>query len=122
MADVLSICILGGQSSSKRQTVFFLSVDLMDKSHKDPDVIDLNVPRHAQIPAQCIEETSSRSILGRHQSCFAKGLKFYQSRSNAIILQGTLPVSCILKVVRMKTGEVLNEKYTCHLDLRQRSY
>ena len=40
--------ILGGQSSSKRQTVFFLPVDLMDKSHKDPKVIDLNVPRHAQ--------------------------------------------------------------------------
>ena len=40
--------IPGGQSSSKRQTVFFLPVDPMDKSHKDPNVIDLNVPRHAQ--------------------------------------------------------------------------
>ena len=39
--------ILGGQSSSKRQTVFFLLVDLMDQNHKDPDVIDLSVPRHA---------------------------------------------------------------------------
>ena len=40
--------IPGGQSSSKRQTVFFLPVDPMDKSHKDPNVIDLGVPRHAQ--------------------------------------------------------------------------
>ena len=40
--------IPGGQNSSKRQTVFFLLVDPMDKSHKDPDDIDLNVPRHAQ--------------------------------------------------------------------------
>ena len=40
--------IFEGQSSSKRQTVLFLLVDLMDKSHKDPKVIDLNVPRHAQ--------------------------------------------------------------------------
>ena len=40
--------IPGGQNSSKRQTVFFLPVDPMDKSHKDPDDIDLNVPRHAQ--------------------------------------------------------------------------
>ena len=40
--------IPGGQSSSKRQTVFFLPVDPMDKRHKDPDVIDLSVPRHAQ--------------------------------------------------------------------------
>ena len=40
--------ILVDQSSSKRQRVFFLPVDPMDKSHKDPDVIDLSVPRHAQ--------------------------------------------------------------------------
>ena len=40
--------IPGGQSLSKRQTVFFLPVDPMDKSLKDPDVIDLSVPRHAR--------------------------------------------------------------------------
>ena len=39
-----------------------------------------------------------------------KGLTFYQTRSNAIILQGTLPACCIPKVVRLKTGEVLYEK------------
>ena len=39
-----------------------------------------------------------------------KGLTFYQTRSNAIILQGTLPAYCIPKVVRLKTGEVLHEK------------
>ena len=40
--------IPGGQNSSKRQTVFFLPIDLSDKSQKDPDEIDLNVPRRAQ--------------------------------------------------------------------------
>ena len=40
--------IPGGQSLSKRQTVFFLHVDPMEKGHKDPDVIDLSFPRHAQ--------------------------------------------------------------------------
>ena len=40
--------ILGGQNSSKRQTVFFLPIDPRDKEHKDPEYIDLNVPRHAQ--------------------------------------------------------------------------
>ena len=40
--------LLGGQNSSKRQTVFFLPVELGDKSHKDPDEIELNVPRRAQ--------------------------------------------------------------------------
>ena len=39
-----------------------------------------------------------------------KGLTFYQTRSNAIILPETLPAYCIPKVVRMKTGEVLYEK------------
>ena len=39
-----------------------------------------------------------------------EGLTFYQTRSNAIILQGTLPACCIPKVVRLKTGEVLYEK------------
>ena len=39
-----------------------------------------------------------------------KGLTFYQTRSNAIILQETLPAYCIPKVVRMKTGEVLYEQ------------
>ena len=37
-------------------------------------------------------------------------MTFYQTRSNAIILQGILPAFCIPKVVRLKTGEVLYEK------------
>ena len=36
--------------------------------------------------------------------------KFYQTRSNAIILYDTLPAYCIPKVVRMETGEVIYEK------------
>ena len=55
--------IPGGQSSSKRQTVFFLLVDPMDKSHKDPKVIDLSVPRHAQYLHNAWEETSEPSVL-----------------------------------------------------------
>ena len=39
-----------------------------------------------------------------------KGLTFYQTLSNAIILQGTLPAYCIPKVERLKTGEVLYDK------------
>ena len=57
--------IPGGQSSSKRQTVFFLLVYPMDKSHKDPKVIDLSGTKLAK----SMEETSRRSILGRHQPC-----------------------------------------------------
>ena len=39
-----------------------------------------------------------------------KGLTFFQTRSNAIILQGTLPAYCFPKVVSLKTGEVLYER------------
>ena len=54
-----------------------------------------------------MEETPRRGILGRHKL----RLTFYQTRSNAIILQGKLlPAYCIPKVVRLKTGEVLYEK------------
>ena len=38
---------LGGQILSKRQTVFFTSVDPMNKEHRDLDVIDLEAPRLA---------------------------------------------------------------------------
>ena len=34
--------VLGGQNLSRRQTVFFLSVDPRDESHKDPEYIDFS--------------------------------------------------------------------------------
>ena len=45
-----------------------------------------------------------------------EGLVFYQTRSNAIILQGTLPAHCIVKVERLKIGEKLYERQ--YLSLR----
>ena len=39
-----------------------------------------------------------------------KGLRFYQTRSNAIIFQGTIPACCIPKVVKLKR-KVLHEKW-----------
>ena len=53
------------------------------------------------IKIRCIGSTSNLAL--------KKGLKFYQTRSNAIILHETLPAYCIPKVVRMETGEVKNE-------------
>ena len=58
-----------------------------------------------------MEETSRCGILGSILILEStKGLVFYQTRSNAIILQGTLPAHCIVKVERLKTGEVLYER------------
>ena len=94
---------------SRRQTVFFLPTDPRDESHKVPERIAFSVPRLARYV---------HSAWKRHQDAvfvdtdlaIREGLTFYQTRSNAIILQGTLPACCIPKVERLKTGEVLNER------------
>ena len=39
-----------------------------------------------------------------------EGLRFYQTKSNAIILQGALPPSCIVKAERLKGGEPLYKR------------
>ena len=102
--------IPGGQKSSKRHTVFFLLVDPMDKSHQDPDDIDLNVPRHAQYLHNAWKRHQDAVYWVDINLATKKGLQFYQTRLNEIILQETLPAYCIPKVVRMKTGEVSYEK------------
>ena len=102
--------ILGGQNSSKRQTVFFLLIDPRDKGHQDPEKIDLNVPRRAQYLHNAWKKRQDAVYWVDIDLAIRKGLTFYQTRSNAIILQGTLPAYCIPKVVRLKTGEVLYEK------------
>ena len=50
-----------------------------------------------------------------------KGLKFCQTRSNAIILHSTLPVYCNPKAVRMETEKSYTKKYMNHLDRFRRS-
>ena len=52
--------IPGRQILSKRQTVFFTSVDPMNKEHKDQNIIDLEAPRLAWY---------KQKTWGRHQNC-----------------------------------------------------
>ena len=105
---------------SKRQTVFFTSVNPMNKEHRDPNNIDLEAPRLAWY---------KQKTWNRHQDTVywvdikltqKKGFKFYQTRSNAIILYDTLPACCIPKAVMMETGEIIYEKYMRHLNLLRR--
>ena len=103
--------IPGGQNLSRRQSVFFLPVDPRDEDHKDPENIDYSVPRHARY---------LQNTWKRHQDTvfwididlgiIKEGLKFYQTRSNAIILQGALPANCIVGAERLKSGEKLYER------------
>ena len=102
--------IPGGQSSSNRQTVFFLLVDPMDKEHKDPDTIDMESPRLALYMHKTWKKHQNTVYWVDINLALKKGLRFYQTRSNAIILHETLPAYCTPKVVRMETGEVIYEK------------
>ena len=102
--------IAGGQKSSReRQTVFFTAVNLMNEDHRHPQEPDLTKPRLA----------SYKQKWKRHQDTVywvdiqlaqRKGLKFYQTRCNAIIFYDTLPANCISKVVVMKSEEIIDQK------------
>ena len=118
MSDVQSICILSSVLDkylevSNRQTVFFLPVDPIDKSDKDLDTIDLSVPRRAQYLHKAWKRHQDVVCWVDIDLAIEKGLKFYQTRSNGIILHETLPAHCIPNVVRMETGEVIYEKSIC---------
>ena len=102
--------IPGGQKLSKRQTVFFLHVDPMDKEHKDLETIDLGAPRLARCMHKAWKKHRNTVYWVDIKLAQKKGLKFYQTRSNAIILNKTLPAYCIPRAVRMETGEIKDEK------------
>ena len=102
--------IPGGQDLSRRQTVFFLPIDPRDKDHKDPECIDFSVPRRARYVHSAWKKHQDAVFWVDINLAIREGLTFYQTRSNAIILQGTLPAHCIVKVERLKTGEVLYER------------
>ena len=95
---------------SKRQTVFFMPVEPMNKEHKDPDTVDLKAPRLAQYMHNAWKKHQNTVYWVDINLALKKGLKFYQTQSNAIILHNTLPAYCIPKVVRMETGEIIYEK------------
>ena len=77
--------IPGGQNLSKRQTVFFLLVNPMDKEHKDPETVDLEAPRLARYMHTAWKKHQNTVYWVDIRLAQKKGLKFYQTRSNAII-------------------------------------
>ena len=95
--------IPGRQNLSKRRTVFFTSVNPMNKEHRDPNKIhSLGRTAFCMVQADKVEETSKHGVLGRHyKTCQKKGFKFYQLRSNGIIFCDTFPAYCIPKPIVM---------------------
>ena len=102
--------IPGSQDLSRRQTVFFLPIDPRDKNHKDPEYIDFSVPRRARYVHSAWKRHQDAVFWVDIDLAISEGLTFYETRSNAIILQGTLPAYYISKVERLKTGEMLYER------------
>ena len=103
--------IPGGQNLGReRQTVFFTAVNPMDKEHKDPQELDLTKPRLALYKKKTWKRHQDTVYWVDIQLAQRKGLKFYQTRSNAIILYDTLPAYCFPKVVVMESGEIIYEK------------
>ena len=99
--------IAGGQNSCReRQTVFLTAVNPMNKDHRDPQELDLTKPRLASYKQKwkVHQDTVYWVDLRVAQR---KGFKFYQRRSNAIILYDTLPAFCISQVVVMKSEEII---------------
>ena len=97
--------------ATERQYSFCLWIP-WTKNHKDLDTIDLEAPGLAQYMHKAWKKHQNTVYRVDFNLALKKGLKFYQTRSNAIILHETLPAYCIPKVVRMETGEVIFEKVT----------
>ena len=102
--------IPGGQNLSKRQTVFFLPVNPMDKEQEDLETIDLEAPRLARYMHTAWKKHQNTVYWVDIKLDQKKGSKFYQTRSNAIILHSTLSAYRIPKAVRMETGEIIYEQ------------
>ena len=102
--------ILGGQNLSRRQSVFVLPVDPRKEDHKDPEYIDYSAPRLARYMQNAWKRHQDTVFWIDIDLGIKEGLKFYQTRSNAIILQGALPANCIVRAERLRNGEKLYEK------------
>ena len=81
----------------------------MNKNHKDPQELDLTKPRLASY-MQVWKVHQDTVYWVDIQLAQEKGLKFYQTRSNAVILYDTLPACCISKAIVMKSEEIIYEK------------
>ena len=99
-----------GQNLSRRQSVSFLPVDPRKEDHKDPEYIDYSAPRLARYLQNAWKRHQDTVFWVDINLGIREGLTFYQTRSNAIILQGTLPDHCIVRAERLRNGEKMYER------------
>ena len=96
-------------SGGDGQTVFSTTVNPMQKNHQDPIELDLTKPRLASLQQKWKMHQDTVYWVDI-QLAQRKGLKFHQTRSNAVILYDTLPAYCISKAIEMKSEEFKNHK------------
>ena len=101
--------LAGGQNSSRdRQTVFFTTVNPMRKNHQDPTELDLTKRLASYKQKWKVHQDTVYWV--DVQFAQRKGLKFFQARSNAVILYATLSAYCISKAIVMKSEEIIFQK------------
>ena len=112
--------ILGGENLSKRQTVFFLPLNLMDIEHKDPEKIDLEAPRLARY-MQSMEETSKHGVFGSTSNLLKRKDKssIRRDRTPSFITIHSQPVAP-RKPSGWKLEKPNTKKFLNHLDLLRR--
>ena len=81
----------------------------MQKNHQDPIELDLTKARLASYKQKWKVHQDTVYWVDI-QLAQRKGLKFYQTRSNAVILYDTLPAYCISKAIVMKSEEIKYQK------------
>ena len=102
--------ILGGQNSSKRQTVFFLPIDPRDKGHQDPAKIDFNVPRRAQYLHSAWKKHQNAVFWVDINLAIQRGTNILSNTIECNYPSRNTSSSLHPKVMRLKTGEVLYER------------
>ena len=76
----------------------------MHKNHQDPMELDLTKPRFASYKQKWKVHQDTVYWVDI-QLAQRKGLKFYLTRSNAVIFHDTLPAYCMSKAIVMKSEE-----------------
>ena len=112
--------IPGGQNLSNRQTVFILPVNLMDKSHKDPDTIDLNAPRHAQYMHKAWKRHQNAVYWVDINLVFRKRIEVLSDTNRTrSFFTNHFQLIVFRKLSGWKLEMSYMRKHTCHLDLHQ---
>ena len=93
----------------------------MDKSQKDPEKIDLSVPRRAQYLHNAWKKHQDAVYWVDVDLAIRKGLTFYQTYRMQLSFKGYFQLVVFQKLLNWKLEKSYTRKRSCHLDHHQRS-